>query len=282
MPNRIIKESIRTSRSVNEMTDFQFRLWIYLITYVDDYGRGSADPELLKGFVFPRRKRVTESDIAKTLAELAGMSCINLYDVDGESYFYFPNWGEHQRIQTKRSKFPEPPQNGSQQESTVNHGESPPESESESEYNISLDGASAAEENLFEKTINADEVFEKTYSFYPRKDGKGKADGKSTYLTYLTSGKTKKGQGVLKYNHYQIAIAIKAFADDMNTENRDEKMVDYFSTFMNSDVIDYIERTEEEYRELMIERFGDEWGKIKFVYTYKNQKKPPKKGGEAV
>ena len=61
MPNRIIKESIRISKNVNSMSDFQFRLWIYLITYVDDYGRGSADAEILKGFLFPRRKRVTET-----------------------------------------------------------------------------------------------------------------------------------------------------------------------------------------------------------------------------
>lgn len=71
MPNRIIKDTIRTSKTVNAMTDFQFRLWIYLITYVDDYGRGSADPELLKGFVFPRRKGVTESTIEKALLDLA-------------------------------------------------------------------------------------------------------------------------------------------------------------------------------------------------------------------
>lgn len=102
MPNRIIKESIRTSRKINELTDFQFRLWLYLITYVDDYGRGSADPELIKGFVFPRRKRISESDIGKALAELVGMGCISLYKVDGESYFCFPNWSEHQRIQTKK------------------------------------------------------------------------------------------------------------------------------------------------------------------------------------
>lgn len=132
MPNRIIKESIRTSKTVNAMTDFQFRVWVYLITYVDDYGRGSADPELVKGFVFPRRKRVSESDIEKTLAELAGMGCISLYDVDGESYFYFPNWGNHQRIQNKKSKYPDPNQDDSR-ESTVTHREPPPESESESE-----------------------------------------------------------------------------------------------------------------------------------------------------
>lgn len=140
MPNRIIKESIRTSKSINAMSDFQFRLWAYLLTYVDDYGRGSADPELLKGFVFPRRKRVSESDIEKALAELAGMGCILLYEVDGESYFCFPNWSKHQRIQTKQSKFPEPVNcaesrpstvnHGEPPSFTVNHGEPPPESES--------------------------------------------------------------------------------------------------------------------------------------------------------
>lgn len=132
MSNRIIKESIRTSKTVNGMTDFQFRCWVYLITYVDDYGRGSADPELIKGFVFPRRKRISESDIEKALADLAGMGCISLYEVDGESYFYFPNWGAHQRIQTKKSRFP-PPESCVQRNSTVIHGESPPESESEYE-----------------------------------------------------------------------------------------------------------------------------------------------------
>lgn len=140
MPNRIIKESIRTSKKINNLTDFQFRLWLYLITYVDDFGRGSADPELLKGFVFPRRKRVSESDIEKALAELAGMGCILLYEVDGESYFCFPNWSKHQRIQTKQSKFPEPvncsksqtfsASHGASPCVTVGHGESPLESES--------------------------------------------------------------------------------------------------------------------------------------------------------
>ena len=145
MPNRIIKESIRTSRSVNGLTDFQFRLWVYLITYVDDFGRGSADPELLKGFVFPRRKSVTESSIAKGLTDLAAAGLIHLYTVDGDSYLCFPTWTEHQRIQNKKSRFPAPETehspsltvtHGDSPSSTVIHGDSPPESESEyeSEY----------------------------------------------------------------------------------------------------------------------------------------------------
>lgn len=145
MPNRIIKESIRTSKSINKLSDFNFRFWAYLITYVDDYGRGSADPELLKGFVFPRRKSVTEATIQKGLTDLANAGLIHLYEVGGESYLYFPTWSQHQRIQQKRSKFPEPIEEEKDeiQEDThcydnspyvtVTHGELPPESESKSE-----------------------------------------------------------------------------------------------------------------------------------------------------
>jgi len=151
MPNRLIKESIRTSRKINGLSDFEFRLWVYLITYVDDFGRGSADPELLKGFVFPRRKRVSETDIEKTLAALADSGCIHLYAVDGESYFCFPNWSDHQRIQTKQSKFPEPPPftavHREPPSSTVNHRDSPLESnpiQYESESNPNTKGSSAS------------------------------------------------------------------------------------------------------------------------------------------
>lgn len=138
MPNRIIKDTIRTSKSVNALTDFQFRVWLYLITYVDDYGCGSADAELLKGFVFPRRKGITESQIQKAIDDLASMGIIHLYYVDGESYLCFPNWDKHQRIQAKKRKFPEPPkelqeawkseENGESRCVTVSHGMSPPES----------------------------------------------------------------------------------------------------------------------------------------------------------
>ena len=165
MPNRIIKETIRTSKKLNALTDFQFRLWVYLITYVDDYGRGSADPEIIKGFVFPRRKKVNETDIKDALAALASTGCISLYDKDGESYFCFPSWGEHQRIQTKRSKFPEPPilpeshlfavEDDALQKVTVDHREKPPESESESEDTL-LSTPKAGAEPCDVSTLAAD------------------------------------------------------------------------------------------------------------------------------
>lgn len=108
MPNRILKESIRTSKGINNLSDFDFRVWTYLITYVDDYGRGNADPELLKSFLFPRRTSITEKQIRKSLTTLAEADLINLYSIDDEIYLFFPSWDKHQTIRNKRSKFPEP------------------------------------------------------------------------------------------------------------------------------------------------------------------------------
>lgn len=108
MGSRVIKDSIKTSRNVNALSDFQFRVWIHLILSADDYGRGSADPELVKNLAFPRRKGVTEKQLDDALHVLANIGMVNLYFVDGEPYFYFPKWGEHQRVRTKVSKFPDP------------------------------------------------------------------------------------------------------------------------------------------------------------------------------
>ncbi len=177
MPNRIIKDSIRISKKVNSLSDFNFRVWTYLITYVDDFGRGSADPELLKGLVFTRRKSITEQQISKALADLATIGMITLYEVDGESYFCFPNWAKHQRIRDCKPKFPAPeqPDDGrsaakavSLPQVAVSCGEPPPESESKSELkSISCSSGAAPTER--------ESDFDLFWKSYPRKVGKGNA-----------------------------------------------------------------------------------------------------------
>jgi hypothetical protein len=111
MPNRIIKESISTSEKLNQLSDFQFRLWVGLITYVDDYGRGDARPAIIKGHLFPLRDRLSIKDVSDALGTLAGIGCVNLYEVDGKPYLCFPTWEVHQNIRAKKSKYPVPPDN---------------------------------------------------------------------------------------------------------------------------------------------------------------------------
>ena len=108
MPNRLIKESLCTSERINELSDFNFRLWACLITYVDDYGRGDARAAIIKGRCFPLRDKVTVKEIEAGLRELASTGCILLYRVDDGQYLCFPNWEKHQTVRNQKSKYPAP------------------------------------------------------------------------------------------------------------------------------------------------------------------------------
>lgn len=109
MPNRIIKESLCESEAIAKLSDFEFRLWVSLIVLVDDAGRGDARPAIIKGKAFPLRSRVTEKDIVDALHGLAAKGCVSLYESDGKPYFWFPTWGQHQRLDRAKPKYPEPP-----------------------------------------------------------------------------------------------------------------------------------------------------------------------------
>lgn len=192
MPSRMIKESIRTSRNVNGLTDIQFRVWIHLITYVDDFGRGSADPELLRGLLFPRRHSVSEKQIKGTLDALASRGMIILYDSDGESYFYFPKFSEHQRLRKKYSLFPEPPSIDGQltDNCQTTDSEMPLEVEVEVEDRSRSRSRSRREVEdvcvapAHTRTREAGEVddgFDAFWSAYPRKSG----EIKGAYMEYV-------------------------------------------------------------------------------------------------
>lgn len=166
MPNRILKESIAKSEKISNLTDFQFRLWIHLITYVDDYGRGDARPAIIKGSCFPFRDRMTNKDIEKGLADLAGAGCVCLYKVDGKPYLYFPNWEQHQRVRTKVSKCPAPDESNTCPQPAADCGDSPQSAAriQNTEYRI---------QNT-ESESNA-QAFERFWDVYPKKVGKKNA-----------------------------------------------------------------------------------------------------------
>lgn len=125
MPNRIIKESICTSESLAELSDFEFRLWVGLITQADDAGRGDARPAIIKGRVFPLRKRVTVKEIDNALHGLAAKGCVSLYMVGGRPYFWFPTWSDHQRIRDVKPKYPGPEDADKKETSAADCGNPP-------------------------------------------------------------------------------------------------------------------------------------------------------------
>lgn len=125
MPNRIIKESLCSSEKIASLSDFEFRLWVGLITQVDDAGRGDARPAIIKGRVFPFRERLSIKDIDAALQALEAKGCVSLYTVDGKPYFLFPGWVKHQRVRDCKPKYPEPPENLNLPQSAASCGELP-------------------------------------------------------------------------------------------------------------------------------------------------------------
>ena len=108
MPNRIIKESIRTSDSINQLSWFEECLFYRLIVSCDDYGRFDGRPAIIKGSCFPLKDGVTTKNINNALSRLASAGLVKRYVVDGKPYLSLSTWEQHQSIRAKKSKYPGP------------------------------------------------------------------------------------------------------------------------------------------------------------------------------
>lgn len=113
MPNRIIKESICRSESINSLTAFEENLFIRLIVVCDDYGRFDGRAAIIKGSCYPL-KDIRINQIEKALDKLSTAGMVKMYEVQGKPYLQLTAWERHQQIRAKNSKYPSP-------ETTCNH-----------------------------------------------------------------------------------------------------------------------------------------------------------------
>lgn len=176
MPNRIIKESISKSEKISQLTDFQFRLWIHLMIYVDDFGRGDARPAVIRGTCFPFRERLANKDIEKGIADLAAAGCVSLYTVDGKPYLQFLNWDKHQRVRQKVSKCPEPEEKPTSPQYAATCGELPQPAAgccNMPQHAARIQNTESRIQNTESESRrdNAREDFDRFWSAYPRKAG---------------------------------------------------------------------------------------------------------------
>lgn len=106
MPNRIIKESICTSDTIDSLKPFEEIFFYRLIVNCDDYGRLDARPAILKAKLFPLKADVREKQINDALAGLSLSGIVDVYLCDGRPYLQLTNWAKHQQIRNKKSKYP--------------------------------------------------------------------------------------------------------------------------------------------------------------------------------
>lgn len=110
MPNRILKDSIRTSDSINELNWFEEVLFYRLIVSCDDYGRFDGRPAIVKNLLFPLKETLTVKAVTGAINKLATVGLVSLYVFEGKQYLQLPTWNHHQTARAKQSKYPAPPE----------------------------------------------------------------------------------------------------------------------------------------------------------------------------
>lgn len=109
MPDRVIRESITTSDTVNALSDQGERLWHRLTVTADDFGRFDARPEVVRSRCFPLLlDEWPAARVETTLREIESANGCMLYEYQGRRYGAFRNWTRYQRTRAATSKFPGP------------------------------------------------------------------------------------------------------------------------------------------------------------------------------
>lgn len=110
MPNRTIKESALTSRTLDTLSDGAERLFWRLTVVADDYGRFDAEPSVVLARCFPLRiGRLKISTVNGWIAELVTAGLMDLYQIADRLYGAFKTWAKHQgKPRANHSKYPEP------------------------------------------------------------------------------------------------------------------------------------------------------------------------------
>lgn len=108
MPNRILREGILTSERISTL-DWEAEVFYRrLMSVVDDYGRYSAHPALLRAALFPLQlDKTRESNMERLLQVLERARLVRLYSAEGKQFLELLDFRQH--IRAKESKYPHPP-----------------------------------------------------------------------------------------------------------------------------------------------------------------------------
>lgn len=96
---RMLHADFFTSRAMNNVSVVAMVTFEGMWCWADDKGRGEDDPALVKAFVWPRRKSVTERHVAEAVDALEAEGVLCRYVVEDARYVHITHWREHQKVQ---------------------------------------------------------------------------------------------------------------------------------------------------------------------------------------
>lgn len=113
MPNRLIRESIIASETLDRLSDGAERLFWRIVVKADDFGRFHAKPSVILGTCMPLRiGRVKLPTVEGWLVELIRVGLMDLYRVGDHVYGQLVTFEKHQgKPRANESKYPDPAQN---------------------------------------------------------------------------------------------------------------------------------------------------------------------------
>jgi hypothetical protein len=107
MPNRYIRASAIESEAVNSLSWQGEVFYRRLLNRVDDFGRYTANPALLRAAIFPLQlEKVGPRDIDRLLAECEAAGLLCRYEVQGKKCLVMNKW---EKGRAKESEYPPPP-----------------------------------------------------------------------------------------------------------------------------------------------------------------------------
>lgn len=108
MPTRYLKDSIKHSSQIDELSWFEEVIFYRLIVTVDDFGRYYGSPIILRNDLFPTKENITKKDIEEALCNLEKHGLLSRYMCDGTPYLCLVSWAKHQKPRATKSRFPDP------------------------------------------------------------------------------------------------------------------------------------------------------------------------------
>lgn len=95
MANRVIKDSIWTSKTLAKIKDYPQDQWIRFLLMADDWGCLNVDPDVIKGIAYPKRNE-TVKQIKELLKVYNDNGMLFLWtDEVGREWGYFTSWDNH-------------------------------------------------------------------------------------------------------------------------------------------------------------------------------------------
>lgn len=109
---RMIDPDFWTDEKLGQCKPIERLFFMGLISNADDEGRGRGNIRLLRSTIFPYDEDIKVKDVEQMACSLMDKGMAYFYIVDGQEFYYLPNFTKHQVInKSTESKLPEMPIN---------------------------------------------------------------------------------------------------------------------------------------------------------------------------